>query len=357
MSELDLPAPDWFQRLAHSAGPPRTTGMIKTLPADFEVREELGFEPEGKGDHVLLLIRKEQYNTAEVGRLLAQFAAVPLVDIGYCGLKDRNAVAYQWFSVRLAGRNAPLWSDFDSPRIRVIEATRHRRKLKRGAHHSNWFCIVVRQLRGDLAWLKQRLPQVSRQGVPNYFGEQRFGSDNLSRAFALFSGAKPTRNRQRRGFYLSAARSFLFNQILSARVQDGSWNKLLPGEAVLLGGSRSYFQYSGEETGLAQRLRCFDVHPSGARWGAGARPVSDMASQVEDSAVNAYPLLLQGLARVGMKQERRALRVHVQELRWEFDSHDTLKLNMRLDRGVYATAVLRECVSSPTSNPLVASAV
>lgn len=347
MSEPETLPKDWFRGLAHAAGPPRISGRIKTCPEDFEVREELGFEPEGAGNHTLLLVRKRQYNTMEVARMLAQFAGVPLIDVGFCGLKDRNAVAYQWFSVRLGKRASPNWAELNSPRIRIVKFTRHRRKLKRGTHRANRFQLIVRQLSGDPDDLSCRLLQLRRHGVPNYFGEQRFGKhdSNLVGVVAMFARGKEVSDSHRRGLYLSAARSFLFNQILSARLDSGSWRELLPGEAVMLEGSRSYFRYTGEERGIAERLNRLDIHPSGALWGSGERPVSGLARTAEDSAVANYTLLRDGLEAFGLGQERRALRACVTGLDWEFGSEDSVKLTMRLHRGVYATAVLRECIT------------
>lgn len=347
MPEIEALPVDWFQTLPRATGFPRAHGSVRVSAEDFQVREELGFTPEGKGCHVLLLIQKCQYNTMEVARMLSSFARIPSAGVGFCGLKDRNAVTQQWFSVDLGNQSEPNWGDLNGDRIRVLEIMRHRRKLKRGSHRSNHFVLIIRSLDGDLDWLEHRFAEIQLRGVPNYFGEQRFGKDdsNLAAVRAMFTGASQVRGRQQRGLYLSAARSFLFNQILSARVRDGSWNRLLPGEAVVLDGSSSYFRCIRVEEEFNERLDKFDIHPSGALWGEGDHPVRDLALQVERAAITGYPSLREGLERAGVQHARRALRARVGDLSWEFNRDNSLRLTMRLGRGVYATSVLRECIT------------
>ena len=170
-------------------GAPLVTATLRTAPEDFEVHEVLGFEPDGVGDHALLLIQKRNTNTEWLARNLAKFAGVKQVDVGYGGLKDRNAVTSQWFSVNLSGKTEPDWSQLESAETRVLRVTRNRRKLKRGAHHGNRFVITLRDVRGEASDLEARLHAIRTHGVPNYFGAQRFGIDanNIAQAHAMFA--------------------------------------------------------------------------------------------------------------------------------------------------------------------------
>ncbi len=322
---------------------PAICAHLRTRPEDFEVEEQLPFELAGQGEHVWLKVRKRGVNTDRVAQALARAAGVPRRAIGYAGMKDRHAVATQWFSVQLPGREAPAWDGFGAE-IEVLESMRHTRKLQTGALSGNRFVITLRECVGDRTGLAQRLEAV-RQGAPNYFGEQRFGRDsaNIERARAMFAG-ETIRDRHLRGIYLSAARAFLFNEVLARRVADGTWSAPLDGEAFILDGSRSYFLDDGTDASLPQRLAQGDIHPSGPLWGKGEPPTRSLARALEEEITARHAGLAAGLAQAGLKQERRALRVIPRELTAEWLDDATLQLRFALPPGSYATAVLRELV-------------
>jgi tRNA pseudouridine13 synthase len=327
---------------------PPAKGVIRRRPEDFFVDEVLGFEPDGEGEHVLLQIEKRNTNTQWLADQLARFAGIPKRDVSYAGMKDRNAVTRQWFSLGLAGAIEPDWDKLDIENIRVLRHARHRRKLRRGSLQGNHFKLIVRDLQGDLAALAVRLQQVAQQGVPNYFGEQRFGhaGANLHQAEAMFQG-KRIKDRHKRSLYLSAARSFLFNQLLSQRVARGDWNQAITGEVLMLAGTNSYFVPETIDTTIRQRLADFDIHPSGCLWGKGDSPARGEAAQLEQQLAKLHPLLCHGLEQFNLKQERRALRLPVVELQWELDNPARLlELRFFLSPGAYATSVLRELVQT-----------
>jgi len=328
-------------------GAPLATATLRTTPEDFEVHEVLGFEPDGVGDHALLLIQKRNTNTEWLARNLAKFAGVKQVDVGYGGLKDRNAVTSQWFSVNLSGKTEPDWAQLESAELRVLRVARNRRKLKRGAHHGNRFVITLRDVSGDTSELEARLQAIREHGVPNYFGEQRFGIDanNIEQARALFAGEIQVSDRHRRGLYLSAARSWLFNAVLSRRVTERSWNSGLSGDALMLDGTHSFFVADVIDETLLQRLHSGDVHPTGPLWGRGEPPVRAAARALEDDVLREYALFRSGLEQAGLDQERRALRLRVEQLSWQFGPGPTLRLEFMLPSGAYATTVLRELVN------------
>lgn len=331
---------------AHVCGRPAVQGVARATADDFRVTEELGFAPDGDGEHVLLCLRKRDVNTEWLARRLAAFAGVRPVDVGYAGLKDRRAVASQWFSVALAGKAEPDWHALESKEVEVLSAARHRRKLKRGALRGNRFEIVLRDLRGDVAGLGARLERVAREGVPNYFGEQRFGraGDNLRHAQAWFAGEQRVSDRHRRGLYLSAARSWLFNAVLDRRVRAANWNRALPGEVLMLDGTHSIFTAEAVDAEIVRRVDEQDVHPTGPLWGRGATPACDEAADLEEEVLQPFADWRAGLERAGLTQERRALRLRVGDLQWTWPAPDVLRLDFHLARGCYATAVLRELV-------------
>ena len=335
---------NWSRTLPYAGGTPPGSGLIKAQPEDFVVDEKLSFDLADEGDHVFLHIRKRDLNTDEVARKIVRLAGVKPFDLGYAGKKDRRAVTEQWFSVHLPGRREVDWTPLNSDRIEVIEQRRHVRKLRVGALAGNTFHLVVRQIDGDRALLEARLQQIQREGVPNYFGAQRFGfqAHNLVQAMAMFTTGEMPRAQNLRGLLVSAARSFLFNEILARRVAARTWNQLLDGDVLMLDGSASFFQPDPADPALAERLATFDVHPSGALWGDGAEVVTGACRALEQAVIGAHPVFAAGLAGLGMGQARRALRLRVRDLTWTWADAHTLHLALTLPAGSYATAVLRE---------------
>lgn len=333
--------------LAYASGRPLASACIRQTPEDFQVHEIPLLEPDGSGEHVWLLIRKRLENTAQVAQQLAKFSGAPPRDVSYAGMKDRQAVTEQWFSVQLPGLDDPDWAALNSDTITVIKHARHSRKLRRGALAGNAFRLVLRELEGEPSVLDERLARVSKEGVPNYFGEQRFGRDgsNLYTAQQLFKNPKRRMTRTKRGLALSSARSFLFNQVLSQRVEAGNWNQLIAGDALQLQGSHSFFIADSIEPELVTRVEQQDVHPTGPLYGRGESGVQADCLQLETEILAAYPEWLEGLETLGLKQARRALRVPVEGLEWNWTGTDELELQFSLPAGAYATSVLRELVT------------
>lgn len=337
-----------LSELPYAYGQPQIQGQLRTAPEDFQVRETLGFSLEGSGEHVWLWVRKRNANTEWVARQLAKLAGTPTSAVGYAGLKDRHAVTEQWFSVQLPGRPEPDWSAIDDPDMTVLEVMRHSRKLRRGALTGNAFRIVVRKLQGDGAELTERLKRLAVSGVPNYFGEQRFGQGggNLVRAEAMLSGKEKVRDRHQHGLYLSAARSALFNAVLARRVADQSWDRPLSGEVLMLAGSHSIFTAAEPDETIHRRVTEGDLHPTGPLWGAGELLATGAVRALEQAVAETLPIFRDGLEAAGLRQERRALRLLIGELALEFPHPDTAILSFHLPAGAYATVVLRELIGA-----------
>ena len=332
--------------LHYAYGKPECSGVIRSCPEDFIVDEISGIEPDGEGEHVLLQISKRNSNTDWLAKQLARLASVAVKDVSYAGLKDRQAVTTQWFSVRLAGKDEPDWTALNSDDIKVLQVHRHRRKLRRGALKGNRFELLIRELTCEPASLEARLEKIKQQGVPNYFGEQRFGIEgsNLDQARAMFEG-KRIKSRHQRSMYLSAARSQLFNHVLSQRVEQQSWNQAITGDVMLLAGSNSYFVIDEVDDEIRQRVETFDIHPSGILWGRGQIQSRAHAAELEAELAERFPLFCQGLEKAGLSQSRRALRVLPEKLEWTYrPEQKQLALCFELPAGAYATVVLRELV-------------
>ena len=324
----------------HALGPPQGSGVLRAQPEDFVVEEDLGFQPDGAGHHLLLKVRKREANTEWVAKQLARALGCPPRDIGFAGLKDRRAVAVQWFSVPAGKQGREAVTGLAGEGFEVLEVHGHGRKLPRGALAGNRFRIQVRGLTVPREQLAARLARIAREGVPNYFGPQRFGrgGSNLAR---LASGSLPRQRDPGFAFVLSAARSLVFNAVLAQRVRAGSWNRLAAGDLANLDGRGSVFAVEALTPELEQRLAEFDIHPTGPMWGAGD-PVSTGAVQsLERSVAEGFPAACALAVESGLRQERRSLRLAVRELAHEF-TDDALVVSFRLGKGSFATAVLRE---------------
>lgn len=332
--------PDWQRAF----GGPIFQGLIRQTPSDFQVTEILGFTPSGDGEHDVLWIEKTEANTAWVAGSLARHAGVPDRDVGYAGRKDRHALTRQWFSVRRPGGGGTDWQSYEQSGVRILDRSRNQRKLKRGANSGNRFRIAIRGFRGDRRTATKCLERIRTDGVPNYFGEQRFGRDggNMQLANELFGGKRLKRDK--RSIALSSARSYLFNEILQARVIDNNWSQALPGEALNLDGSGSIFTPNVVDADIESRVASLDVHPTGALWGKGEPVGQGKSIDYDRNAAAGRPDLANGLVRFGLTQARRALRLNVEELSWRFVD-DALWLEFRLTSGAFATAVLRELVT------------
>lgn len=326
-------------------GAPLFTAKIRSTPQDFIVAEQLDIAFSGDGEHDWLHVEKTGANTHWLQEQLARHAAIKARDVGYAGLKDRHAVTQQWFSVRRASAAGTDWSTFDADGVRIVEQQRHSRKLRHGAHRGNSFRIALRcEGVGDHAEaIAERLAVMQSRGVPNYFGEQRFGrgAANLELARSLFRGRRMT--RQKRSIALSASRSFLFNEILAARVGDASWDRILPGEVANLDGTGSVFVV--ETVGEDEVRRCdeHDIHPTATLWGREAPLGAGCIADMENDAVTAHSDLCAGLVKIGVNASSRPLRVRVQQLEWTIED-DALWLSFDLPKGAFATTVLRELV-------------
>ncbi len=336
-----------MSQLPSVLGAPAGRAQLRAVAEDFVVDEWLEIEPEGDGEHLWLQLRKRGENTDWVARQLARALGVAQRQVSYAGLKDRHAVTSQWFSVHCppdGAAEAALAARLPDS-VEILRMARHRRKLRRGAHRGNRFHITLRELTGDRDEIERRLAAIASGGFANYFGEQRFGRDggNLLAARRLLRGELRRVDRNRRSLYLSAARAHLFNRLLAARIEDGSWRQVAAGQTLMLDGSHSTFRVDGaidgaELAALQARHDALDLHASGALWGRGE------ADPGEAELLAGEAELCRGLEAAGLDMARRALRARARELRWEWRGADSLALYFGLDAGVFATSLLRELV-------------
>ncbi|MGM8870837.1 tRNA pseudouridine(13) synthase TruD [Psychrobacter sp. 2Y5] len=369
------------ENLPQPITPPIEQALYKAKPEDFVVNERLEVDFTDEGEHLWLHIEKSGVNTAYLAKLLSEWAEIPLRDVGYSGLKDRQALTKQWFSLRLPKKHKPA-SDFapvdikEHEMVNILAEHWHNKKLNRGTHNANQFIITLREvtlrelefadsstLVDNQALVEQHLMSISDTGVPNYFGPQRFGfgGNNIREALTLF--ARPMQNtpsakkkskrkpREQNAMELSAARSLIFNEILAARVRDGSWNTGVNGEVFNLDGSGSVFASEHLDETLQARVASGDIHPTAVMWGVSNDKVTGDAADIENTIVQQDALLAElatGLEQRKIKAQRRALRLPVKDLSWQWiheqSDEQTLVLSFTLTTGSFATSVLASLV-------------
>ncbi|WP_434456363.1 tRNA pseudouridine(13) synthase TruD [Stutzerimonas urumqiensis] len=327
-------------------GEPLGHAVLKATAEDFQVDEVLEIPLSGQGEHLWLWVEKRNLNTEEAARRLAKAAGVPLRAISYAGLKDRQALTRQWFSLHLPGKADPDFGRAQDETLAVLQQCRHSRKLQRGAHSANGFRLRLTSLHADRAALDARLQGLAEAGVPNYFGPQRFGhaGGNLEQARQFAQRGELPAQRNLRSRTLSAARSYLFNRVLAERVAAGTWAVAQVGDLLSFTDSRSFFP-AGPEQCADPRLAQLDVHPTGPLWGAGASPAAGQVHALEQRIVAAETELAVWLAGAGLAHERRILRLPIKGLSWHYPAPDILQLEFVLPTGCFATAVVRELVS------------
>lgn len=309
---FDLDFPRAFLPLAAQAD-------FRAVPEDFFVDECLGFDLSGSGEHLCLHIEKRSQNTVWVAKQLAEIAGIKQMDVGYCGLKDRHAVTRQWFSLYIGQRDLD-WQSIKLEGCQILLASRHDKKLRPGAHQGNAFLIRLRNVCGDQHELDRRWQEIGSLGVPNYFGEQRFGRDgaNLQQAIDLLPAHARVWRERKNQFVVSAVRSYLYNRVLADRVLKQDWREVVAGEPESV--------------------------PTAPLWGRGRGLSRETLAEREQLLLEPYAQYQEKLEHLGLQQERRALLLRPERL---VSQRDDLgwQLGFSLPVGTYATSVLRELLT------------
>jgi tRNA pseudouridine13 synthase len=348
--------------------PDLPTGRIKDTPEDFVVEELPAYEPQGVGEHVYVRFTKRELTTPEAAAALARALSCNVREAGWAGMKDKRAVATQTISLHpphgvvardLAERARAVALDG----ITVLDATPHVHKLKPGHLAGNRFAIAVRGLAKErVAEAVASLERVAVEGVPNAFGEQRFGrfGDNARRAMAWISEREPApRDPRVRRMHWSAVQSAIFNAVLAARVADGTWKTALEGDVLKLRSSGGLFVCTDVQMDR-ERAATGEVSPTGPIVGCEMRAAGGQPGEMERriaSETLGDGFDLSRTKRLG-EGSRRALRLWVQDLRCDVPvdepGHDTacMRVYFVLPKGAYATTVLAAAFAlDPTRRP------
>jgi len=336
---------DILSSLAYLNGSPKSTGKLKAEPIHFQVKEDLGFDFSGEGEHLMVRVRKTGENTSFVANELAKACDVKSKDVSWAGLKDRHAVTEQWLSVHLPKGGTPDLSSFlaQHASIEVIETGRHNKKLRPGDLVGNHFNITLTEV-SDVEDVTRRLQSIHQHGVPNYFGSQRFGNqgNNLDEARRWGRENVRTRNQNKRSLYLSAARSWIFNAIVSNRIKQGLFTQVIEGDCIQTKEGMVLAE-TQQLLALNERILSGDAAITAAMAGDNDLPTQSEALMIEQPQLDAEPDLMALIRGNRMRHERRNIVLKPQNLTWSIEK-DSVKLDFSLEAGCFATSLIRELI-------------
>ncbi|MCH2184395.1 tRNA pseudouridine(13) synthase TruD [Myxococcota bacterium] len=326
---------------------------IRVSPEDFQVEEIPAYRPSGEGGHLLVRIEKKNQTTDAVAAALARAAGKARRDIGYAGRKDRNAVTRQWFSVEGVSPESAM--AFDLPGAKVLEADRHPHKLRTGHLSGNRFRLVVREVPDGLAEeARRRFLQIVESGMPNRYGDQRYGLEgrNIERGIAILTGQRAPRDRRAARFEVSAVQSAVFDLVLRERP--------LPLDRLELGDVARVEESGGlfvvDDVGAAsERASRFEISPTGPIFGTKVIEPQGEPAERERAAHRSLGIPLPGALQaprgIRLRGTRRPLRVRPRQAQFERGPDQTIQIDCVLPPGSYATVFIQELVGDFDESP------
>jgi tRNA pseudouridine13 synthase len=317
---------------------------IRVSPEDFIVEEIPLYPTSGEGDHTFLWVEKRLENTDALAHALAKAAGVSPRDVGYAGRKDRAAVTRQHFSLPKLDPEEAMALEVRG--ATVLEARRHGNKLRTGQLAGNRFVITLREVEAEtFARAEARLKELLQFGMPNRFGDQRFGRGgaNAARGRALLLGKKTRLDRKKARFLLSALQSEVFNEVMARRPLP--LQELELGDVVMIHASGGCFIVE-DLAADAPRAAAFEISPAGPIFGTKTLESAGEVAKREQEVMRSLDIPLQeewSLPRgISLKGARRAMRVPVAETTLERGAEDTAILKTVLPPGSYVTVLLQE---------------
>jgi tRNA pseudouridine13 synthase len=323
---------------------PGAGGFIKAIPEHFSVEELLPYAPCGEGDHVFVSLRRKGWNTADVAAALAEAFNQKTMDVGWAGRKDKQAVTTQTFSLPISERTPlpEIEKVLETVPFEILDVRRHRNKLKTGHVAGNRFGIVISQVSHQEMPKAQAIADALRaRGLPNFYGEQRFGFSmgNLDRAMALLHRHKPVRGNQET-FLVSALQGALFNVWLVERMARGQYHTILQGDVVRKTDTGGVFVVD-DAIEAAERFERRAIVYTGPIFGHKMMPAAEPAAAFETAVAGAFGLDRDLLKKLRAPGSRRQALLYIEDLTLEPDP-EGLRLTFSLPSGAYATEVTRE---------------
>jgi len=319
-------------------------------PEHFFVEEIPAYDPSGTGAHTFLWIEKRGLTTFDaIARLGAALQVAPR-DVGYAGLKDKQATTRQWLSVPDVDPERALAVADDG--IRVLTALRHPHKLRLGHLRGNRFEVVLTGATTDeeIEALRARFADLAAHGVPNFYGGQRFGADaaNAARGLAILRGERHERDRRKRRLMLSALQSAVFNRTLELRAAGGRLTEVVLGDVLRKNETGGLF-VSTDPAVDQRRVDAGEVLPTGPLPGGREiePPPDTPARALEDQAIVATGATRDDFLRLGreLPGSRRPVLLRLSETAFSEEPSGpsqarAVRLRFTLPAGGYATVVV-----------------
>ena len=330
-----------------SAHSPGIGGELRVRCEDFAVDEIAAYPALGHGEHLFVRFWKENLDTPVAVRSLARALGVSERDAGYAGMKDRRAITTQWASFFGASPEKAARVNLDG--IHVLAAERHPHKLRTGHLRGNRFSLIVRRPSGGADEARRTLAELQRRGCPNYYGDQRFGRNNLPRALAWAGAGGPPRKRFEQKLFASVLQAAVFNRVVAERVLTGTADRALVGDVYRKESTGGLF--TTDELEDAQiRVETFDISPTGPMPGPKMRLPTHEVLEMETEAEAALGLSAKTWHRLGRNAlgTRRPIRVRPTNVA-VVPCEEGLRVAFDLPSGAYATVVMREIMKDRQS--------
>ena len=349
--------------MTHSSAQPssprsdRLCGRIKVEPEDFQVEELPAYLPSGEGEHLYLWVEKRDVSAEYLTGLLSRTLGISRDSIGMAGQKDRRAVTRQWVSIpgEAEGRLSSLDDLASQGLVKVLSSARHRNKLRTGHLVGNRFSILVRTDDPQALEIATRIAErVRAEGVPNRYGDQRFGIGDSTLAWGrdLLTGARssreiePHRRRSFLRFALSSVQSDLFNAVIQIRENQGSLRRVLSGDVLQVIASGGCF-ITDDLTVDQTRVDSREIVPTGPIFGVKMKSPTGDAYELEQQVLTASGFEVKHFEAFSqlMPGARRALVVYPNDVEVIADPLG-VRVAFSLPPGAYATTVLSEFVDA-----------
>lgn len=338
---------------------PGIGGRLRALPEHFVVEEIPLYEPADEGQHLYVNITKIEMTTKAVQKGLCRLFGLREADVGFAGMKDKAARTTQTFSLSVGHPDANF-VDAAAARIEdelgvtVNWVRLHKNKLKLGHLLGNRFHIVISDLSQSSDLAAQAAQDVANRliadGMPNYFGPQRFGADgkNVEKGLAVLQRKNYVKDRWLRRFLVSAYQSYLCNLYLADRVESGFFRRLLTGDVAKKYETGGMFEV--EDIDVEQpRYGAHEISFTAPIFGSKMRMASAEAGELEERVLAESSITIEHFRKAKADGTRRLGRLLAPDLKIS-TMDENLVVDFSLTKGAFATTILREIMKSDMAN-------